>query len=308
MSRISEDQIKLYGGGNYPGLEDYFNARVVRRQPFNSTNKFTLASAANVKLVDAPTHVAGGSVISKGAIASSGASNQGGIVSAALAGVVGSAANTSVADSSGNILNLLELRESVSNDDVVIVDGVTERRVYGLMQCSSTVTDSDVVGASGSENIQISFVYFDSSDALVTTQIPAGTYEFQLNTLVARRFLPVLAMEGGAIDRDVIDLKNTVKLLEGRYDVTTAFPAVDVWDLATGAGTTGVSTASGDYATLLLPSSSAEFVANPRVQVLRNGVEQRKGVEVVYNSTTGLHFVAALAIGEEVKVRVPYIY
>lgn len=308
MSRISEEQVKLYKGGNFPGLEEYFDARVARRQPYNSTNKFTLASAANLKLLDAPTHVSGGSVISKGAVASSGASNQGGIITAALGGVVGTAANTSVADSAGNLLNLLELRESVSNDDVVIVDGVTERRVYGLMQCSSTVTDSDVVGASGSENIQISFIYFDSTDALVITQIPAGTYEFRLNSLFARRFLPTLMMEGGAIDRDVVDLKNTVKLLEGRYDITTAFPAVDVWDLATGAGTTGISTASGDYATLLLPSSSAEFNSNPRVQILRNGVEQRKGVEVIYNSTTGLHFVAALAIGEEVKVRTPYIY
>lgn len=307
MDRITEEQIRLLVG-NFAGLEDYFNKRNVRRQPYNSTNAFTLGSSADFKLLDAPTHIANGSVISRNAVASiSGASNQGGIVAAALAGLVGTAANTTITDSSGNILNLVEIRESVTNNPVVYQDVNTDRKVYGLIQCSNTVTDSDAVGVSGSENLQISFVYYNSSDVLTTVQIGAGTYEFQRNTLVAERYKPVLTLEGGAVERDVVDLKSVVEMLEARYDITTSFPANDVWDLATGAGTTGVSTPDGDYATIALPANATEFEDNPRVVVTRNGVEQQKGVTVIYNSSTMFHFVPALAIGERITVKAPLV-
>jgi len=309
MDRLTEEQIRILTG-NFAGLEDYLNARVVREQPFNATNKVTLGSAADVALLNAPTHFSAGSVISKGAIAAIGLSNQGGVVAAALAGVVGAAAATSVADSSGNILNLVDLRESVTNNEVTYDDSGTERKVYGLIQCSSTVTDSDVIAASGSENIQISFVYYSSSDVLTPVQIPAGVYEFKRNTLVARRYIPVLVKENGANERDVVDLKAAVKMLEARYDVTTAFPTGDVWDLAAGTGGTGVSTpdSNSDYATIALPASAGEFRDNPRVVVTRNGVEQQKEVTVVYNSTTGFHFIPQIQVGERIVVRAPFLY
>jgi len=307
MSRITEEQIRLVSG-NYNGLEDYFNKRVVRRQPYNSTNKITLGSAIDYALLRQPANILPGSVISRNAIASLvGLSNQGGIVAAALGATVGGSANTNVADSSGNILNLVEIREDVTNNEVKFDDSGTERKVFGLIQCSNTVTDSDVVGSAGAENLQISFVYQDASDALVPVQIPAGDYQFQLNTLVAERYKPILTLEGGAIERDVIDLTAVAGKNEALFTITAGFAAAEVWDLSTGAGgVAGTSTVSGTF--VALPASALDFASNAKVQVYRNGVKQVKGVDVNYNSTTGINFTAALAIGEVIAVETPVQY
>jgi hypothetical protein len=307
MSRITEEQIRLVTG-NYNGLEDYFNKRVVRRQPYNATNKVTLGSDADFSLLSQPGNILPGAVISRNAVASiNGLSNQGGIVSAALAGAVGASATTGTTDSAGNVLNLVDIREDVTNNEITFDDAGTDRKVYGLIQCSNSVTDSDVVGSAGAENIQISFVYFDATDSLAVATIPAGTYQFQLHTLVAERYKPVLTLEGGAIERDVIDLAEAVNTNEALYSITASFGASEVWDLTTGIGAvSGTSTITGTF--VALPSSAIDFASNTRVQIYRNGVKQVKGVDVNYNSTTGLNFTNALAINEVISVQTPTIY
>ena len=309
MSRIYEDQLKLIDG-NYTNFEDYMNRRTIATGSFGSPHSVTLGSASDFKLLDAPTHLSAG-VIAKNAVSNVGvASQNGGLVAAALVGLVGTAANTNVSASNGDILNIVDLKEGGTNNDVILTILGTDRKVYGLIQCSNTVTDGDAIGASGSENVQISFVYYDSSYVLTLANLPAGTYDFQINSLYTERFMPNLRKESGTPSRDVLDLKSVVANYLALYEVTTEFPANDVIDIATGAGTTGVSTPSGDSVNIAFPTLSSDFDSNARVIILRNGVEQVKGTgkDVVYNSSTSFHFTVPIHIGESIVIKTPQVY
>jgi len=107
---------------------------------------------------------------------------------------------------------------------------------------------------------------------------------------------------GGTVDEDKI------KMIQSSYLVTTAFPALDVIDLRTGEGTTGVSTEGGSFANITLPTSASLFNNNGRVNIRRNGVDQIKGTDVIWDSTTTLHFVEQIDIDEVIEVYAPLKY
>lgn len=294
MSKVSEEQLKLYYGGNFTTLKDYLNRKVVKEMPWVNTQTVT-PSSANVKLI--PAAVLAGTL----AIGTATAQVNGSVIVAALAGAVGTGATTSISDALGNILNLVDIRDSSTNDPLV---DSSNRKIWGLLQSDSSATDGDAIAAAASENLQISFVIFDSSNALALTTVNQAI-DFKVNKVYAERNTPTLAKEGGNRDLDIIS--GVQGILRRYLTVTTAFAANEVITISTGAGAgSGVSTAAG--ATLLLPVSSGLFLSDGRVGVYRNGVKQIPGVDIIYNSTDSFHFVSILSIDEVILIEAPSNY
>lgn len=297
MSKISEREIQLYKGGNFADLVDFMDKKEVIEFPWVETQTVTPASA-QFKLL--PSSVIAG-FIAKGTTSTT---VNGGVVCAALAGAVGTAAITSIADTYGNILNLVEIRDSTSNDPIV---DASNDIVYGLIQCSSAAADGAAIAANPSENVQISFVKFDSTNALALVTLNQAL-DFRVTKLYALRNQATLMKLAGSKDRDIVT--GNQSQLERVLVVTTAFVVDEVITISTGAGgIAGVSTATGD--TILLPASSALFVANGRVSVHRNGVRMSKTgtkIGVTWDSTNSFHCPFALDIGEEILIVAPSGY
>lgn len=297
MSKINATQIDTdqNGGGNYPLLSDFLNSRQVYDIPFSETHVVT-AAAVQYKLL--PSSIVSG-YIAKGTAAV----KQDGIVAAALAGAVGTAAITSIADSRGTLLNQVAIRDATTHDPIMYVSGDDERQVYGLIQCSSTVTDGDAIAANPTENLQISFVYTASDGTITLTSITADV-EFMLTGLNVLRNTPTIVKESGKDGTDVLSTNLTKHLTH--IECTTAYPALSVITLSTGAGNptgAGTVTTSG-LGGVTLNASAALFYADTLVEVTRNGVKQTRGagLDVVWDSTTTFHFTDAIDIGEEIEV------
>lgn len=305
---ISEKQIQLFGGGNYAALNNFMDRKLVRKLPFTEVREFTLVGAAdNVALNDTQIPEAVRIAIGTGTAQIAGDA----VLTAQLAAAqFGTGVNASISAEAA-ILNMVDLRNGATNDEVTVPVSGTDRKVWALLQAIDTATDGDPIGTSGNENVQLSFVYVNSAGTLVVTQIPAGTYGFRLSKIYAERYMPAIREEGGVIDQDVVDYSSKLDTIQAEYEVTTAFPAADAITLSTGDGTTGVSTATGAFASIALPSSGALFQSNARVQILRNGVPQRKrgtSPEVVWVSTTSFQFAAPLDAGEFFSVIAPANY
>jgi hypothetical protein len=296
MSNLSEREIQLYTGGNFSLLKDYLDKKTVKSAPWVNTQTVTPSSAAYSLI---PSSVLAGAL----AIGTSSTQSNGGVMCAALAGAVGTAATTIISDSYGNILNLVDIRDSSTNDPIV---DSSNRKVWGLLQAASSATDGDAIAAAASENLQISFVVFGAAYTLSTTTLNQAI-DFHINKLYSERYLPTLIKEGG--NRDVDIISGTQSQIIGYWTVTTAFAANEVITLSTGAGAAaGISTPDG--ATILLPISAALFNADGRVIVSTNGRINHKGTgkDVIWNSTNSLHFSRILEIGEEIMIIAPSNY
>lgn len=290
MARVNPRQVSA--GGNFTTLNDFLDKRWVTPIPFVETQVVTCA-AENYKLID--------SSILVGNIAKDTTSTySGGVVAAGLVGAVGTAATTTIADSLGNIANIVEIRDALTHDEIQL-PAYDDRQVFGLIQCSNTVTDGDAIGAAASENLQISFVYIASDGTITLTAVTANV-EFAINKMITEENLPTYQVAGGAQRPDVIDPTAT-QIKIAKYDVTTAFAANEVITLTTGAGaTTGVATPSGDYAAVALGASANAMRDNNQVQILQNGVVQVKSTDFVWDSATTGHFAIALDIGDHFEV------
>lgn len=210
---INETQIGLYKGGNFPGLDDYLDRKIVKPLPFAPSQIISVVTASHALINNTMT---------VGNIAKGLASTQtsGGMVCAALPGLVGLGSTNIISDTQGSILNLVEVRDSGSNDEIM----VSGQKVWGLLQCSNTVTDGDPIGAPTFENIQVSFVVRDVTDTLVITPI-TGTIEYNINSLFSLRNLPVLSKIGGNSEVETlalgiisIDTVVNAELLNGSVD------------------------------------------------------------------------------------------
>lgn len=305
---ISERQIELYKGGNYGDLSAFMDRKIIRKIPFTEARAFTLGGAAdNAPLTDTQIPEATKLAIGTGTAEIAGDAV---LVAQLAATQFGTGRNTSIS-SEASILNMVDIREAATNNEVFVSVSGTDRKVWGLLQAIDTATDGDAIGTSGSENIQISFVYVNASGVLTVTPLPAGSYEFRLAKIYAERYMPAIREEGGVIDQDVVDISSKLDASQADYKVTTAYPANDTITISTGAGTTGVSTASGANATITLPGSDALFKSNARVQIFRNGVVQRKQgatPEVIWVSTTTFQFAVPLDINEVFSVLAPTNY
>jgi hypothetical protein len=297
MTMISSRQVAIRTLGNYATLEAFLDRRIVSKLPLIETQVLTVGAVAQFSLLDSSL-IAGN--IAKG---SGSTTVTGGVVAAALPGAVGTASIASIADSNGNILNLVNVYLD-STKDPVMVGG---RRVWGLIQCSSAASDGAPIGAVGFENLQVSFVIFDATNSLVLTALSptvSTVINFTVNKLYSERNRPTLYLEGGIQDIDVIDASSTLaQSPQRRFTVTGAFLANEIITLATGAGATaGTSTPAGD--TVVLVATSPLFIGDSRTVVTLNGVIQRKGVDVIWDSTTTLHFAIPLDIADVFDVQV----
>lgn len=298
MALPSSEQIKIYTGGNYTTLEDFFNRKIVVKMTFNPSNVFTV-SGVNFTLID-NTMLSG--LIAKD-ITSTGTNGQ--ILMAGLAGLVGTGSNQTTSDSNGRLANLIDIRYASSNDPVI--DTSDGKRVYGLIQCSNTVlSDGTIaVGASGSENTQISFVKYDATDTLVLVNI-TGDIEFTYNKLYSQRYYPVTHVEGAAPEIEII---NPIKI-ERHFVVTTALASGETITISTGACSgTGVLVSTKD-SNLRLPSSDTNFNLDGRVQVYRNGqkLDKGTGLDVEWVSSNSFKVNAILKINEIIEIIAPPSY
>lgn len=274
---------------NYADLAAFMARQKVIGIPFVDTQEVAVSSAQFV-LLDS-------SFISGNIALGTSSTENGGISMAALAGAVGTAANTNITDTFGNVLNLVDIRDDATHDPIIDGNG---RKVWGLVQAASTASDGDAIAAAASENCQMSFVVY-GADGTITLTTVNDTIEFQVNKLYYESQMPTLWKEGGVIDRDVINLEAIEPNIR-KFVVTTAFVADEVITLSTGAGATaGVATDTGD--TVTLAASASAFNDENRQQVFLNGVRATKGVEATWDSTDSLHFSIPLYVDDRFEVQ-----
>lgn len=295
MARISERQLALRGGdaqglGNYPALIDYLNRRKVCETNFRETD--VAVSSAQFALLNStgfPGSIAVGDTTQQ---------TTGGIQCASLTGAVGTAATTSITDSLGNITNLVHVREATNHQPIEVAG----KTVFGLLQCSNTVTDGDAVGASGSENMQVSFVTVGSDSALGLVAIN-GTIEITLEKVYSLRHTPEYVKSGAISESEVVEPAQVEPLLR-TFTITADFAADEVLTLSTGAGAgSGTSTATGDSITL--QASASAFNDDNSTLVILNGARARKSVEAIWDSTDSLHLNIAMDVGDILQVETP---
>jgi len=288
-------------GGNYTTLKDYLERRKIIAMPFVEAQEIAVAGV-NYVLVDSTTHLIGGTLTVLDASPPVTAITNGGIAAAELVGAVGTAAITSHTDDLGNVLNLVMIRDGSTHEEVKTAD---DRTVFGLVQCANGVAEGANVGASASENTQISFVYIAADGTLTLTAV-TDTIEFNVNKLYMEAHVPTIYLEGA--NRDTVIVEPQVQEPLSRVlTVTAAFAANEVITLSTGAGAgTGTSTPTGD--TVVLDTSAALFNANNLVRVRLNGVQLIRNVEAVWDSTLTMHVNIAMDIGDVLEVEVPIKY
>jgi len=288
-------------GGNYTTLKDYLERRKIIAMPFVEAQEIAVAGV-NYVLVDSTTHLIGGTLTVLNASPPVTAITNGGIAAAELVGAVGTAAITSHTDDLGNVLNLVMIRDGSTHEEVKTAD---DRTVFGLVQCANGVAEGANVGASASENTQISFVYIAADGTLTLTAV-TDTIEFNVNKLYMEAHVPTIYLEGA--NRDTVIVEPQVhEPLSRVLTVTAAFAANEVITLSTGAGAgTGTSTPTGD--TVVLDTSAALFNANNLVRVRLNGVQLIRNVEAVWDSTLTMHVNIAMDIGDVLEVEVPIKY
>lgn len=279
------------GGGNYATLYDFLNGSEVMPLPFSEVD--LTASSAQYVLIDDSVN-AGNLAIGLGT-----AELDGGIMAVALAGGVGTASTANVTDDNGHVLNLVQLRDAGTNDPIIEATGHV---VYGLMQCPSTATDGDAIGASGSENCQVSFIYI-ADDGTITLVALDQAVEVALNVVYSQRFLPTIRKAGAVPAREVIAASAVPSEPKCRkFNVTSAFAAAEVITVATGAGAlSGAATPSGDTITSIGATSSV-FEDDNRIRARVNGAQCTKAVEAIWDSATTFHFSVALDPGDSFEV------
>jgi len=287
---INERAITLRtGAGTYASLKDYLDRRRVLPITFNETSKVTVAGVDFIVLDNGKITPA--TTIAKG----TSTTENGGLFCKELGGAVGTGSVLVDTDSLGNILNMVELRDATTHDPIL---GPEDREVYGLIQCSNGVADGAAIGGVGVENVQISFVYVTSAGVITLTNVTADV-EFVQNNVYLARYMPPIVLEGGSRDQDVLPALHAE---QGEYAVTAAFAAGEVITLLDGSGAgTGAATKTGE--TINLGASAAAFNGDNLTQVMLNGVEQRKGTDVTWDSSGTMHFTLPLDVGDYFEVR-----
>lgn len=94
----------------------------------------------------------------------------------------------------------------------------------------------------------------------------------------------------------------TLSATQGFYEITAAFAANEVITLNDGSGaSSGTSTKTGD--TVNLGASAGAFNVNNLLQININGIEQKKGTDIIWNSSETMHFTDVLLIGDRITIR-----
>ena len=292
---VNERQVELRLGSNVTYLNEQLDKVTVKRIPFNEAQSLTLAGVTS-SLVTAATTVSG-NIYTDGTDSGSG---QGDIVAAVSAGFTAGTTTASATDTStdgvGSLINRIEIRDALTHDPITSSDG---RVVFGLLQAATGTSDhAAVVTTATSENLQISFVYYNSSSTLTLESVTA-TIEFNINKEYKKRYEPLVLMDGSLQDIDIIE--DITSLSVSTFAVTTGTTAgASVLTLATGALTNGgASTRSGDTITM---ATISIFNKNSFV-ILDNGVEMLKGTDVTFSSAGNIQITRQLDIGDSFTVK-----
>lgn len=275
----------------FSDLNSYMDRRVVFPTPYVDGQEVTVAGAEFV-LVDS-SMVSGD--IAKGQTTTA----HGGIYASPLLGAVGSSELFYETDDVGNVLNLIEIRIPDTNEAVMVGDA----QVFGLLQCDSSVTDGDAIGAAASENLQITFVTIDAYDSISLVSI-TETVEFTVNKVLLEGRRPVIQMIGNAAEDLLVigaDQAKSFVISSLLYTVTGSFATNEVITLSTGVGAIS-GTTSFIGSSITLGASAVEFNGDSKLEVWRNGAKQRKGVDVIWDSDDSFHFIDPLSVDENFEV------
>lgn len=288
-------------GGKYTTLMDYLNRRKIVRSPFVEIQEVAVSSADFV-LVDSTTHLSGDVItVLTGTEPFATALTNGAVVCGKLGGAVGTASATVFVDALGNALDLVMIRDASTHNPIKTAADLT---VFGILQCASTVSEGDAIGASASENVQISFVYV-AADGTLTLATVTDTIEFHVNRLYEEGHVPVIYLEGGSSDVKVVEPIVQEPLVR-KFVVTAAFAVDEILTFSGGAGSgSGTSTDTGD--TVTVNASESLFDADACVRVRLNGVQMIKGaaLEMRYNNTTTIKLGLIMDIGDVLEVETP---
>lgn len=270
----------------YDTVLEWFQGRDVYVMPWNEAD---LSANGQSILIDSSNF--------SGTIALGTASvENGGWHAAALAGAVGTAATSSLSDSDGHVTNLVDVRDADSHDPLLDSDG---RKIYGLLQAASTVTDGDAVGAAASENLQVSFIVIAADGTITLTSVTA-TVEIRLPKLYKRMNWASYRKAGMVPVSDVIAAST---LSVRKFVVTTAFAVDEVITLSTGAGSvSGAATPSGDSISSI-GADAATFIATNTTRVRFNGTQLTKTTDL-WETSSSIKTPVALDIGDTFEVEI----
>jgi hypothetical protein len=220
-------------------------------------------------------------------------------------------------DGDGVLLNRCGILDADTNDHPTAPDG---EQIFGLLQCLTGTADGAAVAAAASENLQMSFVYYDkATDVLTAATLPAGTYHFSLPR--QRNFYGLnrgALLSGGAIPSIIDPGTAAPRLPFKEFDITAGavIAANDPLNINTGVFTTAGPRTSlaASHGTIALPAAGSDFRDDERIIVLRNGRQESRGVgagtprDAYWVSATQIAFGHVLFPGETLYLRMPSAY
>lgn len=292
--------------GTWTTLDAYMARKQVIPMPWSEVQAVSV-SAAQFKLINSTTHLPAGLIGVLKASPPTTLVTNGAVVAAELVGAIGNAATTSYTDSLGNILNLVPIRDAATHDEVIVSVSSVDRTVFALVQCANGVAEGAAIGASASENLQLSFVYLAANGALTLTAITADI-EFCVNKVYLESQKPDVMMLAGRHEELLVEaVAIATAPLMVKMVVTTAFANGEVITIASGDGSTGVSTATfyPSGSTITIGASANAFRDNNLYRVRLNGVQLTRGVEVEWESSTTLSVNQVMDIGDVLEIECP---
>ena len=295
MSGINERIIALRKGGTETHLAGYLDSRKVISQALNETSKLTVVSANFTLLSSAYFASLTSITVLPNPLQTEGDA----LVVSVLAGAIGAGNVKTDIDLNGRILNEVEVVAADTHDPITTTDGF---EVFGLMQVPSTANDGDAIGAGGSENVQVSFVY-RATDGTITLYALNQEIQFTRSICRALRYRPSIEREGGASGADVIK-DPTAKWIWRRFKVTTAFAIGEILTLSTGAGSiSGACSIESGSSAITIPASAALWYQSENFEAYDDGVLANREDEIMWSSTDAITVWRALDVDDEILVR-----
>lgn len=276
-------------GAAYDTALEWFQGRDVYKMPWSETD---FNPGAQSMLIDSGSFPG---TISLGTTSS----NNNGWHAAALVGAVGTAATTNISDSDNRLTNEVEIRYSGTHDPVL--DG-SNRKIYGLLQADSTVTDGDTVGAAAAENLQVSFFVYASDGTVTLTSISGDLIEIALPKLRRRMNLPNYRKAGTAPVADVI-ATSAATILVRKYVVTSPFAENEIMTISTGTGSISGAATPSNNVIASIGDDAGDFIGENSTRVRINGQQLTKTTDL-YESSTSIKHPVALDIGDFIEVEI----
>jgi hypothetical protein len=292
--------------GTHTTLDQYLGRKRILPLPWNEVQVVSV-SGVQFKVIDSTTHLPSGLLAVLKASPPTTLVTNAGICAAELVGAIGTAATTNYTDNHGNILNLVPIRNAASHDEITVDVSGTLRTVYALVQCANGVAEGAAIGASASENTQLSFVYVAANGTLTLTAVTASV-EFCVNKVFIEAQQPDVLMQGQRSEEILVEPSAvTVSPICAKLVVTTAFANGEVLTIATGSGSTGRSTFTviPTGSTVTIGVDAAAFLAETQHRVRLNGVQLIRAVEVEWESATTLSVNQIMDIGDVLEIEIP---